>query len=140
MIELAGDIFADTVFWIALVVRQDQYHHQAQDWSERLPGRIVTTRAVLLETFNTLSRPAWRSTGITLMKKVEHRPDIEIIPLSDPLWTRGVELYISRSDKAWSLTDCISFVTMTDRGIANALTADAHFEQAGFRALLLEPN
>jgi hypothetical protein len=28
---------------------------------------------------------------------------------------------------------------MTDRGVTDALTADQHFVQAGFRALLLEP-
>ncbi len=39
-------------------------------------------------------------------------------------------------DKDWSLTDCISFVVMHERGITEALTADHHFEQAGFVALL----
>ncbi len=31
-----------------------------------------------------------------------------------------------------------SFVVMEDMGIEQALTADAHFVQAGFRALMLE--
>jgi len=30
------------------------------------------------------------------------------------------------------LPDCISFTVMRDSGIAEALTADHHFEQAGF--------
>jgi uncharacterized protein len=34
------------------------------------------------------------------------------------------------------LTDCISFVVMSDREIAEAMTGDHHFEQAGFVALL----
>jgi predicted nucleic acid-binding protein len=46
--------------------------------------------------------------------------------------------YERRADKAWSLTDCISFQVMTQRGIVDALTADHHFEQAGFHALLRE--
>jgi predicted nucleic acid-binding protein len=45
-------------------------------------------------------------------------------------------LFARRPDKSWSLTDCISFVVMADRGLTEALTGDRHFEQAGFRALL----
>jgi uncharacterized protein len=36
----------------------------------------------------------------------------------------------------WSLTDCISFAVMSQQGLAEALTADHHFEQAGFVVLL----
>jgi predicted nucleic acid-binding protein len=36
----------------------------------------------------------------------------------------------------WGLVDCISFIVMQNRGITDALTADIHFQQAGFRALL----
>jgi len=52
------------------------------------------------------------------------------------LFTRGLDLYHQRPDKQWSLTDCISFVVMRDRGMSEALTGDRHFEQAGFRPLL----
>ncbi len=47
-----------------------------------------------------------------------------------------MELYNSRADKEWPLTDCISFVVMKQNGLSEALTADHHFEQAGFKALL----
>ncbi len=40
------------------------------------------------------------------------------------------------ADKEWSLTDCISFVVMEERGLIGALTSDHHFEQAGFSVLL----
>ncbi len=40
------------------------------------------------------------------------------------------------ADKEWSLTDCVSFLVMRERGLTEALTADRHFEQAGFVALL----
>jgi hypothetical protein len=41
-------------------------------------------------------------------------------------------------DKEWSLTDCISMVVMQEQGISEAVTADHHFAQAGYRASLLE--
>jgi len=49
---------------------------------------------------------------------------------------RGVKLFRSRADKNWPLTDCISFVVMEHQGLSEALTADRHFEQAGYKALL----
>jgi len=52
------------------------------------------------------------------------------------LLERGWQLYAERPDKDWSLADGISFVVMRDEGIAEALTADHHFAQAGFTILL----
>jgi predicted nucleic acid-binding protein len=64
-------------------------------------------------------------------------PSTRIIESTHDIWDRGITLYSQRSDKQWSLTDCISFVVMEERGVTDALTADHHFEQCGFRALLL---
>ena len=49
---------------------------------------------------------------------------------------RAVDLYDDRRDKMWGLTDCLSFVVMQDNGLTDALTADDHFRQAGYRVLL----
>jgi predicted nucleic acid-binding protein len=132
------DPFADTAFWIALVVKQDQYHSCAQAWAMQIEGRITTTSAVLLETANALARPNWRTHAVAMIDHLHQRPDVDVVPLSSDLFARGWNLYRNRSDKAWSFTDCISFVAMQDRGLMNALSADEHFQQAGFRPLLLD--
>jgi predicted nucleic acid-binding protein len=49
---------------------------------------------------------------------------------------QGIERYGKRHDKAWLLTDCISFVAMRQYGLTDILTGDHHFEQAGVRLLL----
>jgi hypothetical protein len=68
-------------------------------------------------------------------------PRWETIPASQELFAKGIELHANRPDKAWSLTDCISFIVMEHRQFTRALTPDRHFEQAGFEALLLrDPN
>ncbi len=59
-----------------------------------------------------------------------------IVRASDELFKAGVAFYAMRPNKDWSLTDCISFHVMRDRGIREALTGDHHFEQAGFKTLL----
>ena len=63
---------------------------------------------------------------------------VRIVPVDTNLLRRGLDLYSSRRDKDWGLTDCISFEVMREMGLADALTADRHFVQAGFRAMLLE--
>jgi predicted nucleic acid-binding protein len=47
-----------------------------------------------------------------------------------------MSLYRQHADKAWSLTDCISFAVMREKRLTEAFTSDQHFQQAGFIPLL----
>jgi predicted nucleic acid-binding protein len=129
--------FADTHFWIALLSERDAAHGAARRWQAAGGLRqVVTTSWVLVELANGMSRAAERETCATLIEHLRGAPAIRIIPATEQLLWRGFELYRRRPDKAWSLTDCISFVVMADEGLTEALTGDRHFEQAGYRALL----
>ena len=84
-------------------------------------------------------RPSSRTEPATFARFLDtlgSHEDFEVVPASAELFQRGVEFFCARPDKEWSLTDCISFVVMAEKGISEALTADRHFEQAGFKALL----
>lgn len=61
---------------------------------------------------------------------------VVIVPPSPEMFEKGLDYFARRHDKAWSLTDCISFLVTAEHGITDAWTADHHFEQAGFTALL----
>ena len=100
-------------------------------------GNIVTTEWVLTEVGDALSMPAKRWFFLDLLRNIRNNPQAVIVEATHQLFARGVELYEKRSDKEWSLTDCISFVVMEDHGVHEALTGDHHFEQAGFVALLV---
>ena len=63
-------------------------------------------------------------------------PRIDVVPQSRDTFLRGLELYRSRPDKSYILTDCVSMQTMKSRRIQKVLTQDRHFEQEVFRALL----
>lgn len=131
--------FIDTSFLIALASGADQHHARANqllDQAERDNVPLVTTSAVLLELGAALSRPAFRAGAITIIRELQADARVEIISVDGELLERGLALFERRQDKEWSLTDCISFEVMTRLGLAQALTADAHFEQAGFAALM----
>jgi predicted nucleic acid-binding protein len=134
-------VFLDTSYAIALSSPKDKYHKiaiQLADQLEIQQMRFVTTRAVLLEIGNALSKQRFRLSAIDLLESIEVDPDIEIIPLSELLYTQAFELYKSRPDKEWGMTDCVSFVVMREWKLKEVLTTDHHFSQAGYRTLLLE--
>jgi uncharacterized protein len=69
-------------------------------------------------------------------QQLKDDPDTTIVAAEQRLFEQALNLFQSRSDKTWSLTDCTSFVVMQERSLTEALTQDHHFEQAGFIALL----
>jgi predicted nucleic acid-binding protein len=129
-------VFADSFFFFALLSKADAAHERATSICEQAPIRIVTTAWVLTEVADGLAGVSNRNGCIRFLNELLSDPDVLVVPASEKLFRRGLLLYSQRDDKSWSLTDCISFVVMEDEGIRDALTADRHFEQAGFRALL----
>jgi predicted nucleic acid-binding protein len=127
--------FADAYFYLAMVNRHDQAHPRVKALADPMLGPVVTTAWVLTEVGDALAAPLLRPNFHDLMNGLWTDEETEIVPASDALFRRGVALFSHRPDKSWSLTDRISFVVMTDRGLTEALTGDHHFEQAGFRAL-----
>jgi predicted nucleic acid-binding protein len=131
-------LFVDTVYWLALVNRNDHLHGAAVEWSAKIEEPLITTDAVLTEVADALCRAERRRWAVDAIHAIRADRSITSVPGSARLFADGFKLYAERRDKDWSLTDCISFVVMKDRKIAEALTADVHFVQAGFRALLRE--
>ena len=129
-------LFADASFYIAVTNPRDELHLQARELARTLRGRVVTTDFILIETANWLSQTGDRDLFKQLYRQLSLDPHTVMVPASRDWFERGRNLYIQRPDKDWSLTDCISFVVMDEHGVSDALTADHHFEQAGFRALL----
>jgi uncharacterized protein len=131
--------YGDTSYFVAVCGLADSWHDRAVEWSSRLLGGIVTTVYVLVETAGLLTRPEDRPTYLSLARDRESDPAVRIVWASKELFRAGFDLFAARPDKEWSLVDCISFVVMKQHRLKDALTADHHFEQAGFRALLRRP-
>jgi predicted nucleic acid-binding protein len=131
-------VFADTSYYVALLNAKDRHHLKAIDFLRHSDCDVVTTDFVLVEVGNYLRRPADRPFFLSLVDDVENDEQTTVVAATRALRDLGLDLFRRRPDKEWSLTDCISCATMHDRGLSDALTADRHFQQAGFRALLLE--
>ena len=136
------EAFLDSAYAIALAATSDQYHDRALALAGQLETDktlLLTTRAVLVEIGNALAKLRYRSAAIQLLDSLQADASVEIVTLTDEMYAQAFQLYRSRMDKEWGLTDCISFVVMQQRGMSDALTSDQHFEQVGFRALLRQP-
>jgi uncharacterized protein len=129
-------LFADSFYFIALLNPSDRFHDAALAATRAIEQRLLTTTWVLTEVADALSSPHIRQVVYRFLQRIAEDDNIQIIE-ADPHWySRGLILYGKRPDKSWSLTDCISFEVMTEHHIEEALTADHHFQQAGFQTLL----
>jgi predicted nucleic acid-binding protein len=129
-------IFIDTVYLLALINPNDNWRDRALDWAKRIKEPLVTTEAVLTEVADALSRSDRRRWAVEAIRDLRSDPEVTCVSVTPALFGQAFDLYADRADKDWSLTDCISFATMRARRIERALTADVHFIQGGFQALL----
>ena len=129
-------VFADSFYFFALLNDKDAAHQAAKTFSAQSDAPYVTTAWVLTEVADGCASPDRRTVFLELLDLLNESPDAKIIPCSEELFERGIQLFRQRPDKDWSLTDCIPFLVMEDEGLTDALTGDRHFELAGFRALL----
>ena len=141
MTDGRAPFFLDTAYVLALANRADQWHPGAAEWRAWLTRRrypVVTTEYILAEIADGLAAVRLRPRAVRFIDLLLADPRVDVVPASSVLFTEAFMLYRTRPDQGWGLTDCASFVVMRDRGLTAALTADNHFRQAGFGALLLE--
>ena len=129
-------VFGDAYYFIALLNDGDDDHARVVKMARELRAPIVTTEYIFIEVADALAGLHHRKSFGAFVRKARALPPIEVIPAGGGLFEMGVSLYDARPDKEWSLTDCISFEVMRLRRLRDALTADHHFVQAGFRPLL----
>jgi predicted nucleic acid-binding protein len=136
---MKNSIFVDTVAWLALVNKSEDLHDAARTVRDQLVQRktkLVTTDYVVVEIANSLARLPLRGVARKLIDFIRTPDTVELVTITPELFEKAYQLYCSRTDKEWGLTDCTSFVVMKAMRINRAFTADKHFEQAGFIVLL----
>ena len=136
---MANEVFADSSGFYALLVRDDDRHRVAKrvlsDARRRKRG-LVTTDYVLDETATLLKARDLSHLLGPFFETIESSQAcrIEWTDVDRVHDTRS--FFLKHSDQAWSFTDCLSFRVMKRLRLRDALTKDAHFQQAGFVVLL----
>jgi len=136
------EVFLDAGYLIALEFGRDQNHDAAlTHWrahvGTRRTGRtsqpqLVTTTYVFDEVVTYLNARGHHGRAVQAGEQLLRSPSVELVHVEENLFRRGFDYLGRRQDKRYSLTDCISFVVMAERGLTTAFTFDQHFAQAGF--------
>ncbi len=132
-------VFVDTHYFVALINTRDQWHQSATAARKQTAdAEFITTENILIEVLNFLCEygPSLRAKVALFVRKVLIDPDFEVVSHKEITLLEGLELYESRLDKGYSLTDCISMNVCRELGIDEILTSDKHFTQEGFTILL----
>ena len=73
----------------------DEHHERAKELANQLEAEathFVTTRAVLFEIGNSLSKKRYREAAVKLLDALERDPKVEIVSLSDELYAQALDL------------------------------------------------
>lgn len=132
-------VFVDTVYWIAISKPKDNWHEAADSAKKQLgQARLVTTDEVLTEFLAALSKGGseLRCRAVKTVRAILSNANIKVIQQSRDSFNKGLNRYEARSDKQYSLQDCISMNVMEAESITDVLTNDHHFGQEGFKVLM----
>lgn len=130
--------FAGTSYWVATLDDRDQWFEQAMNAGSKIgQTEIVTTESVLIEVLNHFSdyRADIKDFVANYVEEILKDEDTLVLLHNHDTFQKGLQLYKSRLDKGYSLTDCILMNAMSDFGITEILTNDGHFNQEGFTKL-----
>lgn len=137
-------IFLDTSFLYALPNPADQLHQVAIKWREVIwlqpRTTFLTTRSALIE-FLGLTRRGDGSARVAadpFVADAISNDRIEVLVESTGLLTSALNLSRARSDKAYSMADCLAMEVCRERKVLDVLTYDRGFVRDGFGALLCE--
>ena len=124
--------FVDTGAWFAYVNAADPDHDRVRRILDRPPGRLVTSNYVFDETVTLTQARLGHRRAVTVGRTLLDLAVVELLSIT-PIDERAAwALFEKRPDKAYSFTDCTSFVLMRREKIATAVALDDHFSQEGF--------
>lgn len=94
--------FGDTFFYLAFLNEGDDAHKDAVEFIGAYDPWIITTEWVLTEVADAMARGGRTRFG-DLLAALENDGRTDIVPSSTALFKAGIQMFLSRPDKGWSL-------------------------------------
>ena len=132
-------VFIDTSGYFAMLSSNDAAHERCISWLKDARKRkisFVTTDNVLSETATLLKARGTAHLAEKLFQSITKGSLTRLEFLNEERLEKVIKFYLKTKDQGYSFCDCASFVIMKELSLKNALTADEHFEIAGFTAIL----
>jgi predicted nucleic acid-binding protein len=115
---------------------RDKYHLAAKRSFSTLLDQSVAflvTDYIIAETLTLMQGRLGHRKTVAFGEWLLNAPQVQQARLDVDLWNDAWHLFKKYDDKAFSFTDCASFVVMRRERLVDAFTFDHHFTQMGFR-------
>ena len=96
---------------------------------------LVTSDYVLDESITLIRLAHSHSKAAEFARTTVNSRLVKVLYGGEEVFLESLDLFERSKDKAWSFTDCTSFILMKRTGLSKAFAFDPHFEQAGFHVL-----
>ena len=125
-------IFVDTSAWFARCAARDVHHASARSFHQANRAPLVTTDYVVDETLTLFKCRGNQELAFRIGPKLLGGLLAELVHVTADDVAAAWQVFELHRDKAWSFTDCVSYVVMKRLAIGEALAFDDHFRQFGF--------
>ena len=129
---MAGRVFIDASFWIALRDLREPWHERARNATRQLlmdRTQLVFTSLVFAEVHAHFTRSP--RTRLQVMHDAQENRAMKWEPVSPSEELEAMDLLRQHNDKQYSFCDAVSFVVMRRLGLQRAASFDKHFRQLG---------
>lgn len=125
-------LFVDTSGWYDLLFSGSPKHAGIVRLMRLPEASFVTTTYVLDELVALLLTRGDHATAARAGMHIRSAAEVRVEHPDASEELRAWKLFLERPDKRYTLTDCLSFVTMRRLKMETAIATDEHFRQEGF--------
>lgn len=131
-------LFVDTAGWMAMADAADPMHEVSRGSRDawlRSGGNLLSTDYVIDETLTLIRMRLGRGAAARWWEQIDASSRLRWEWVTPARAGKARRWFFDWNDKAFSFTDCTSFVVMRELRIRTVLTTDRHFLQAEFDPL-----